>query len=914
MGQVLLLLGWLYFSIHVSVQAEQMSSRNDLHPECLGNVVRLRVGPLLEEVDIIVNDTEIVQLSPRLAAQCGFRFKFDNTGNAILFASLLNCFSHSMDDETFNLFGQLRVSGDHFTAGYTCSYTWASREILCDHTYMEVSVRKTLPDIPFISKQRVGGRKGRNSDPRRRSKAVAPGYRMTKVVFMPSNKIMKTEEVQRRGYAIANTPTRLVLRSPHEEEETYLQTVAGIPMRLLSTSTFFEQKWLVTRIDTVAACPTQGSVAFTSDLITWYMPRQIDPLLSSDSFTMLEVYMGVDGKRLDDKEMAARNYSVSVTEVHIIVKIPVGAIGGYYKSHIQDYQYFSAYTIEPMLEMLWIEEDAHEDTRYKVLFPITTPLVARPPQVHNYTPLEGTPEQQVFMLKLGTFNLDVVLLNITFSTGLLTIAECNARGFNVQEEISEDDSSKTFSVEVPFLDPVVLQEKSLEQGVTSFTLHLIYGMAVLPEYNTFSHPAVVNSVLMNIVPPSITGICDQDNFYIIVNYENQAPLFEIIIGGWLLTSDLAEQYVTEGESRITLTVPFSARETVFESIQPSSVRSRLDVSLLNPFTNSTMKDFSLGCSFPKTLIECLSNGTMTALALKVASAPGLNPRQLTLADRTCGPIYSDDRFAYFQFTINSCGTTNKFIDNGILYENEISLPDELKLKTALGVDEEYHLMVSCYYLANITQNLAFNNRPSNTEPSAEMRSDILVIMKIATDSSYRTFHEVEDYPVVRYMRRPLHIEVEITGSTDPEVKLILDHCWATNDKDRTSKPRWNLIINGCENPEEPYRVMFHQVFADSRVNFPAHMKRFEVQMFSFAKEVDILRDQLTKIFIHCDVFICDSNSPAGGFCREQCVNKENNSKRGQRHVEDTSVPRFHVSSGLILGYVKIWKSKSFVKK
>lgn len=62
---------------------------------------------------------------------------------------------------------------------------------------------------------------------------------------------------------------------------------------------------------------------------------------------------------------------------------------------------------------------------------------------------------------------------------------------------------------------------------------------------------------------------------------------------------------------------------------------------------------------PPPLQECFSNGTMTALAVKVESAPNLNPGQLTLSDPACGPTYSDDRFAYFHFTVNSCGTTRK---------------------------------------------------------------------------------------------------------------------------------------------------------------------------------------------------------------------------------------------------------------
>ena len=51
------------------------------------------------------------------------------------------------------------------------------------------------------------------------------------------------------------------------------------------------------------------------------------------------------------------------------------------QSHVQDDHYYTYYAIEPMLEVLWTEETTHEDTRYKVLFPITTPLLSRPPQV-----------------------------------------------------------------------------------------------------------------------------------------------------------------------------------------------------------------------------------------------------------------------------------------------------------------------------------------------------------------------------------------------------------------------------------------------------------------------------------------------------------------------------------------------------
>lgn len=51
------------------------------------------------------------------------------------------------------------------------------------------------------------------------------------------------------------------------------------------------------------------------------------------------------------------------------------------QSHAPDYAYHITYTVEPMLELLWRAENTQADTRYKVLFPITTPLMPRPPHV-----------------------------------------------------------------------------------------------------------------------------------------------------------------------------------------------------------------------------------------------------------------------------------------------------------------------------------------------------------------------------------------------------------------------------------------------------------------------------------------------------------------------------------------------------
>lgn len=138
-----------------------------------------------------------------------------------------------------------------------------------------------------------------------------------------------------------------------------------------------------------------------------------------------------------------------------------------------------------MLELLWTEDATQEDTRYKVLLPITTPLLPRPLQVIDseshylgvhgfknvlhaafiplyFCPTDTVPQEHLFKVLLGPFYADVELMTITFPSEVLSVDGCNARGFNVMEHMS-NGSSKVFTLEVPFTDRVVLQRVSFTQ-------------------------------------------------------------------------------------------------------------------------------------------------------------------------------------------------------------------------------------------------------------------------------------------------------------------------------------------------------------------------------------------------------------------------------------------------------------------
>lgn len=63
-------------------------------------------------------------------------------------------------------------------------------------------------------------------------------------------------------------------------------------------------------------------------MITWRLPQRIDPLMSSGRVQLLEVYLGINGQTLDPTQMPAK---LSTDDSYIIVQLPVGADGGYFK-------------------------------------------------------------------------------------------------------------------------------------------------------------------------------------------------------------------------------------------------------------------------------------------------------------------------------------------------------------------------------------------------------------------------------------------------------------------------------------------------------------------------------------------------------------------------------------------------------
>ncbi|KAK7907672.1 hypothetical protein WMY93_016284 [Mugilogobius chulae] len=872
--------------------------------ECLENLFRFDVGPVTGrrlEVAAVYNGSQVV-LTRSLASQCGFSSSMDTSGTVHIYASLLNCFSHSQKDQAFSLELELRLSKDQvYSVSETCeNKDWASREILCLKDFMEVSVQRVMPDGHILPKASYGSRPG---NPRRAAEKQPedPGFPSTAVVFLSQSgeeHPLEVSEALRKGYGLSLTQSRLVLRSPLSTAETYVQQVcshkteevcllsdlllcvlllqvSGVPLTVLKASIVFGTKWLASRIDAAAACPIlQGSVSFSKGSIRWFLPRLITPLVSSGQVTLLGVGLGVNGQRLDAADLKARGISFTVSDPYNVVEIPIGAKGGHYKSVVQEGVYLMSYSVEPMVELLWTEDVSTEDTRYKILFPISTPLLYQPPQVTQDT----DSAEHMLKVSIGPFAPDVVLFNISFPSESLTLEQSISRGFRVEEQALEHSNLKSFIIHIPLTDNAMV--KSEDSGLIVYSAPVTFWLVVLPELQAFSLSASLEAQLRDTVLPSVTGACDGQNFRVLVSSGSEQ--FQVLLGKNLLTPALAQTYAfVENGTHFTITVPILAPEVAYEAIEASTVKARLEVGLVSPNERKLFKEFSLSCNFYSTVIECFPNGTITALALKLESVPNLDPGRLTLVDPECGPVFSTEHYAFFSFNANSCGTTRQFVGSSMVYVNDISLPDEVLSQKDKKHDEpEYHLRVTCLYDTNTTSGLSLLVRPRASEPFAETATGKLhVHMRMARDESFSDFYTDEDFPLSKAQQEALWFEVELEPALKGRVSLELEKCWVTEDQERTSTPAWDLISNGCVVPDSPLPVKLVPVWEDSRVRFPPQLKRFQLLLATSTT----LKNS-PQLFVHCDVTICDPRNPMDPVCSGHCSKLQGPRVSTQEHV------------------------------
>ncbi|XP_066451335.1 uncharacterized protein [Eleutherodactylus coqui] len=688
-------------------------------------------------------------ISDSLATQCGYTISYNDWGDITFRTSLYSCYTQIMNDTYYTISVKVEISTRRdmgnavsYMKVVSCPYVWSPREMICETNYMEVSVRRK---IPVISE---GVFRNEPEDwSTAFTQAVSGLMSVWQIVFHLSTTqktTMLIDAAQSLGYGINTTESRILLRTPYNATQAIAQRIGGVTFSTVRATLFYKQRWFIFLVDNAVACPLDD-VMFVNGWIVWTVPKNLSPLLTGAKIIQnSRIQFGVDLLNLTDDEILARNYDILDRNTVTVTRIPVGAVGGYYKSHSVDFQHGITYTIRPFLENMWVD-DAWGVSKYTIIKDITTPFEPKPPVLTN----ETIPSTLTFNITVGTFLPDVQLVNLTINGVVLTVPQAVNLGCNIQNK-THANGSVNFVLKIPFGDDRVIKE------VTST--------------------------------------------------------------GYVVT---------------------------------------LPISIKDQYGND-LHSIMVSCDTPPNPPVCYPDGKIQVSVKKINNIPNMDLSRLSLMDRKCGPVSSDGITAQFTFTVNSCSTTRRFEGNMMIYENQISYVSAITGKVL------FIMKVACNYTTNTT--LVVDYIPTeNPPPSLQTGfAPLDLVLRLSKGVDYSVFYEDPEYPVVKYLREPLYFEIELLYSSDPQLELFLDSCWATTSPDMRSLPAWPIIDNSCEH-NEPYQTIFHSVMADARVQFPSHLKRFEVKTFTFM-DGDIT--YTGEIYFHCDVIICGSNLGSDPACTQ----------------------------------------------
>ncbi|KFP33564.1 Zona pellucida sperm-binding protein 2, partial [Colius striatus] len=779
---------------------------------CRSRIFWMKLNKLLLQgkfFQLEINDPSAgpVLLDEKLASRCGYVLSEDVWGNPVFRASVLGCHVANEADELFSLTVNIKVSSFAsmraavtYTYPMYCSYSsWASREIVCEDNYMEVSVKT---DVPAVSNDYTVA--WMSALPETQNVA----YQQWQLMFVsPSGrKRITVSDAAKLGYSFNNTLSRVYLRAPYHSNESDSSVVSGVTMNMVTSTSMYRQRWLLLLIDTTVSCPVDG-ISFTDTTLTWTVPSVIPTLVVQEStFLSKDIFMGIDDRVIVNPE--ENNYLLEHNETHIRITIPIGAEGGKLKSSISGGVYGVIYSIDLFLEHTWTDA-GWQTTKYTVIKSITTPFMPQIPTVINNT----LPEERLFNVAFGHFLPDVSLVAIAIGNVPFTLREVQHQGFKIYET-PFSNRTKGFILEVPFDDPYVLKEY-VNRNETKYTLLVNYTISVGTEMMLYYHSAEVECVIADIELPEAVGFCDEENLYLAFPTSGLHRYWNLYLGNKPLNRHvvLTSGYLAATNStHLILQIPLFAVGVIYEEVSFQKIKARFDVALRKVRTMETLQMFSVSCSFNSSaFIICHPDGTVMVSA-QMKTVPAIDMSKTKLRDSSCKPMEYNEGHAFFKFHVTTCGTSVRFEGDHIIYENEISFEKEIlpgQSVPTITRDPDYRLTVLCYYRAKETIVLgAFTGDPSmpppfgsgtmvprsNTAVRRRVRQALNVVSRVSKDESFVEFYE-PNMAILKRAAEPVFLEVELKDES-PDAELYLENCWVTGSLAFNGTPRWNITVDG----------------------------------------------------------------------------------------------------------------------
>ncbi|KAG1942452.1 zona pellucida glycoprotein 2, like 2 [Pimephales promelas] len=332
-----------------------------------------------------------------------------------------------------------------------------------------------------------------------------------------------------------------------------------------------------------------------------------------------------------------------------------------------------------------------------------------------------------------------------------------------------------------------------------------------------------------------------------------------------------------------------------------------------------------GCYYAKAVtLQCTRNGGFVLVVARDATLPHISLDSIHLLEDDppghCASVGSTATFAIYQFAVSSCGTRMKEENGFIIYENIMSSSYEVGIgpRGSISRDSYFELQFQCRYSGTSVEALVAEVNTIPPPLPVSQLGPLRVELRLAKgectakgcsdEDMYTSYYSEEDYPVTKVLKEPIYVEVRILERKDPNIALVLDHCWATSTPEPLSLPQWDLVLNGCPYKDDQY-LTTQLPAGPSGLQYPSHYKFFVVKMFTFVDQPSFEPLQESKIFIHCTTSVCHRS--ATETCEPSCGSR---TRRAIAESLNDSKETVVVSSGEVIIVSHLPVSDNLVSK
>ncbi|XP_049992443.1 zona pellucida sperm-binding protein 1 [Alexandromys fortis] len=290
------------------------------------------------------------------------------------------------------------------------------------------------------------------------------------------------------------------------------------------------------------------------------------------------------------------------------------------------------------------------------------------------------------------------------------------------------------------------------------------------------------------------------------------------------------------------------------------------------------------CYYGNTVtLQCFRSGYFTLVMSQETALTHrvmLNNVHLAYASNGCPPTQKTSAFVVFHVPLTLCGTTIQVVGEQLIYENQLvsNIDVQKGPQGSITRDSVFRLHVRCIFNASdflpIQASIFSPQSPAPVTQSGPLRLEL----RIAKDETFSSFYQENDYPIVRLLQEPVHVEIRLLQRTDPSLVLVLHQCWATPTASPFQQPQWPILSDGCPFRGDNYRT---QMVALDRTELPfwSHYQRFTVATFNLldSRSQNALRGL---VYFFCSASVCYPEGPEA--CSTIC---------------DSGMPRHRRSSG-----------------